>query len=340
MHKLVPGDWTHLASDAEGTRLDVYLPQKFPELSRARAQKLISEGKVLRNGAPVKANHKLEIGDALSIFLPAAKSSVLRPQDIPLTIYFQDEHLAVIEKPAGLVVHPSVGHAEGTLVNALLHHFPDLSSGSGIGGEQRPGIVHRIDRNTSGILLITKTDLAHRALGEQFKEHSISRRYSGLAWGKLPEKGEWKGNIGRDPKERKRMAIVPEGQGRTALTLYRAVAHFDGLTQFEAELKTGRTHQIRVHFSAHGFPLAGDSVYGAASRLARQQKEKGLRSLLRSCPKAHEQIGILQEISRQFLHACHLGFSHPVSGERLEFDSALPSDLAEIMLSLRECRKP
>ncbi|MGZ3696194.1 MAG: pseudouridine synthase, partial [Bdellovibrionota bacterium] len=186
MNKLVPGDWTLVQSDEAGIRLDVYLPKRFPDLSRARAQKLISAGQVKWKGEPVKANQLLEIGDEIAIFLPPLAPSGLAPQEIPLKIYFQDEHLAVIEKPAGLVVHPSAGHADGTLVNALLHHFPDLSSGTGIGGELRPGIVHRIDRNTSGILLITKTDLAHQELSKQFKDHSISRRYTGLAWGKLP----------------------------------------------------------------------------------------------------------------------------------------------------------
>jgi 23S rRNA pseudouridine1911/1915/1917 synthase len=339
MEKLAPGDWTRIASDAVGIRLDVYLPQKFPELSRARAQKLISAGQVLLNNEAVRTNHLLELGDAIAIFLPPPAPTELAAQEIPLTIYFQDECLAVIEKPAGLVVHPSAGHIDGTLVNALLHHFPDLSTGSGIGGEHRPGIVHRIDRNTSGILLITKTDFAHRALSAQFKDHSISRRYVGLAWGKMPAKGEWQGNIGRDPKERKRMAIVPDGSGRTALTRFRALQHFESLTHFEAELLTGRTHQIRVHFTSHGFPLVGDMIYGGANRQARQVRETGMRNLLKRCPPAHSKVLELQELGRQFLHAAHLGFTHPLSRERLEFDSPLPSDLQEIMLGLAQCQK-
>jgi 23S rRNA pseudouridine1911/1915/1917 synthase len=234
------------------------------------------------------------------------------------------------------VVHPAAGHDDGTLVNALLHHFPDLSTGSGIGGELRPGIVHRIDKNTSGILLVTKTDLAHQHLSQQFKEHSITRRYKGLCWGALPEKGEWNEAIARDPKERKRMALVPDG--RRALTRYRRVSAYAGLSLFEAELFTGRTHQIRVHFSAHGFPLAGDAVYSNATRAARRAKEDGSKSVAKRCPAAASSIEALAERGRQFLHAAHLGFTHPVSGQRLEFNSDLPADLKEIVLSLEPCK--
>lgn len=339
MNKLTPGEWNPARVEAGGAgrRLDAFLPLQFPELSRSRAQKLIAEGQVKCNGEAAKANRLLEAGDSLEIFWPAVKPSELTAEAIPLQIYFQDEHLAVIEKPAGLVVHPAAGHESGTLVNALLHHFPDLAKGTGVGGEQRPGIVHRIDRNTSGILLITKTDLAHRSLGAQFKEHSISRRYQGLAWGKLPSKGEWKGNIGRDPKDRKRMTIVAEGSGRTALTRYRALKHLPGATHFEAELLTGRTHQIRVHFSAHGYPLVGDSVYAALNRQAKQQGEKSQQSLSRRSPAAFEKAKALLAGSRQFLHAAHLGFTHPVSQERMEFDSALPPDLASLLEELESC---
>lgn len=340
MAALNPGAWTsHLVEDSEGERLDAYLARTFPELSRSRAQKLIEEEQVRRNGQAAKANNRLANGDRLEIFLPAPRPLDLQAQEIPLKILYQDEHLAVIEKPAGLVVHPAAGHEDGTLVNALLHHFGDLSGGGGIGGELRPGIVHRIDRQTSGILLVTKTDLAHQHLSKQFKEHTITRRYKGLAFGALPATGEWNDPLGRDPKERKRMAIV-EG-GRTARTKFRRLISYAGpLSLFEAELFTGRTHQIRVHFSSHGYPLAGDSTYVNAARGPRRAKEIAMQTLLKKCPEAHAKLAGLLENGRQFLHAAHLGFAHPVSGETLTFDSELPADLNDVVLSLAPCRNP
>lgn len=330
-----PGQWNETTADQNDERLDLALARLFPGLSRSRGQRLIEDGHVKLNGGAAKANHKLEAGDKIELFLPAPIPLELRAEEIPLPILFQDEHLAVVDKPAGLVVHPGAGHPEGTMVNALLHLFPDLASGPGIGGELRPGIVHRIDKNTSGILLVTKTDLAHQHLSRQFKEHSISRRYRGLCWGKLPPAGEWNGPIGRDPKERKRMAIV-EG-GRNALTRYHTLKNFQDLSYFEAELFTGRTHQIRVHFSANGFPLAGDAVYGTASRSARRTQEDGMRKLAKRDPGSTAKLAALAAAERQFLHAAHLGFTHPASQERMEFDSELPADLREIVVSLEAC---
>lgn len=336
MGALRPGEWNQALAETEGERLDVAVTRLFPELSRSRVQKLIEEGHVRVDGGSAKANRKLEGGEKIEVFLPAPKALGLKAQSIPIEVYYQDEHLAVIEKPAGLVVHPAAGHDDGTLVNALLHLFPDLSLGTGIGGELRPGIVHRIDKNTSGILLVTKTDLAHQHLSAQFKEHTITRRYRGLCWGSLPEKGEWNESIARDPKERKRMALVAEG--RRALTRFRRLASYPGLSLFEAELFTGRTHQIRVHFSSHGYPLAGDSVYTNAARAPRKAKEDGIRTLTKKIPDAAIRLDALAERGRQFLHAAHLGFTHPTSGQRLEFDSELPTDLEEIMLSLEPCK--
>lgn len=337
---LHPGAWTpHTVEDGEGERLDAYLARAFPEITRSRAQKLIDDAHVRRNGGAAKANNRLANGDTLEIFLPAPKPLDLQAQEIPLEILYQDEHLAVIEKPAGLVVHPAAGHEDGTLVNALLHHFGDLSQGGGIGGELRPGIVHRIDRQTSGILLVTKTDLAHQHLSKQFKEHTITRRYKGLAFGALPASGEWNDPIARDPKERKRMAIV--AVGRNARTRFRRLDSYAGpLALFEAELFTGRTHQIRVHFSSHGFPLAGDSVYVNSGRAARRAKEAAMQTLLKKAPAAHGRLTALLEAGRQFLHAAHLGFVHPVSGASLTFESELPADLNDVVLSLASCRNP
>lgn len=318
-------------------RLDAYLARIYQELSRTAAQRLIEEEHVKVNGAFQRVSYKLQVGDQIEVYLPAPRPSPLNPEAIPLHILYQDPHLAVIEKPAGLVVHPAAGHSEGTLVNALLHHLGDLSTGSGIGGELRPGIVHRIDRNTSGVLLVTKTDSAHQALSKQFKEHTITRRYTGLCWGELPAKGEWQGNIGRDPKERKRMAIVENG--RHAITRFRAIQHFGNfLTQFEAELLTGRTHQVRVHFASHGFPLAGDLVYAGSGQKPRVAREKGIAALRKTLPKALPGLEALDESNRQFLHAAYLEFTHPATGQRMQFSSEVPADLQEIMLSLEPCK--
>jgi 23S rRNA pseudouridine1911/1915/1917 synthase len=322
----------------EGTgepRLDVWLAG-VSGLTRSAIQRLLDEGQVRWNGELAKARQKLRVGDQVELHVPAPKASALTPRDIPLTILYQDEHLAVIEKPAGLVVHPGAGHEDGTLVHALLHHLKDLSAGKGIGGELRPGIVHRIDRQTSGVLLVTKTDEAHLALSKQFKDHSITRRYRGLCWGKLPELGEWNAPIARDPKERKRMAIV-EG-GRRAVTRFRAVERYgSAATLFEAELLTGRTHQVRVHFAAHGFPLAGDATYARAYRAARNEREAGLKLLRRACPEAVPALEALDASKRQFLHAAYLEFTHPATGERLSFASEVPPDLAAIVVKLATC---
>jgi 23S rRNA pseudouridine1911/1915/1917 synthase len=337
---LQPGNWTlaEVGYDEGGERLDSFVARRFPQISRSRAQKLIEDQHVRCNGVSTKVSSRVAAGDKVEVFFPAPKALELKAEEIPLHIYYQDQHLAVIEKPAGLVVHPAAGHSEGTLVNALLHHFGDLSTGGGIGGELRPGIVHRIDRNTSGILLVTKTDLAHAGMSKQFKEHTITRRYRGLAWGHLLSGGEWNESIGRDPKDRKRMAAVETG-GRTARTRYRRLESFQGpLSAFEAELFTGRTHQIRVHFSHHGFPLIGDSVYTAASRSGQKAKVTGMNLLAKRAPEAQEKIAALLESGRQFLHAAHLGFVHPATNEKMEFNSELPPDLAAVMLSLEACR--
>lgn len=327
------GEWNELPAGEGGERLDVFVA-RMAQVSRSQAQKLIDEGHVKLNGEPPrKAGLLLEPGDVASVFLPKPRPSGLAAQEIPLEIVFQDEHLAVIEKPAGLVVHPAAGHDDGTLVNALLHHLPDLSKGSGVGGELRPGIVHRIDRWTSGILLVTKTDEAHQALSAQFKAHTITRRYLGVCWGRLPTEGEWDAPLARDPKERKRMAIV-EG-GRRAVTRYKALEHFGSTaTYFQAELLTGRTHQVRVHFAAHGYPLLGDETYGNISRPGKQKRDQGLAALRKT--ELWPSVSALEEKGRQFLHAAHLAFDHPATGARLEFSSELPPELGAVVLGLRE----
>jgi 23S rRNA pseudouridine1911/1915/1917 synthase len=330
-------EWTEFICENESPRLDSFIAAKFPDLSRSRAQKLISEGHVLHNGEKTKASAPLTTGDKIAIRLPKPKKIALEAEDIPLHLLYDDDQLAILEKPAGLVVHPGAGHEEGTLVNALLHRFgAELSMGKGIGGELRPGIVHRIDRNTSGILLITKTEKALHHLSEQFQKHTITRRYQGLCWGELPAQGEFSGAIARDPKERKRMAVIESG--RRALTKFTRLESWEkSASLFEAELFTGRTHQIRVHFSHAAHPLAGDSIYANANNKAKKNMELGLRQLTKKCPKAAALLQNLQEKGRQFLHAAQLGFVHPSSGKSMEFHSPLPKELEEIVLEWKRC---
>lgn len=338
MQQLRPGTWNIHRCPGPAPRLDSYLALTF-SLSRARIQKLVNEEYVRWNGKIAKSNQKLEEGDELEIFYPEPKEIGLKAESIPLTVLFQDSEIAVVEKPAGLVVHPAVGHWEGTLVNALLHHFgEELSKGKGISGELRPGIVHRIDQFTSGILLVTKTDEAHQSLSKQFKDHSITRKYIGACYGALPSKGEWKDAIGRDPKDRKRMAQVPEG--RTAHTKFITKEIFlQNFSLFEAELFTGRTHQIRVHFSSAGFPLLGDSTYQNATRKGRMGKEAALRAIQKKSPEFAEKLASFQTQGRQFLHAAHLGFVHPKTQEKMEFKSELPEDLANLLLEAKKWKK-
>lgn len=329
MQKLTPETWQEQHAEKADIRLDQYLVELFPELSRARAQKLITEGHVRVEGKAAKANHKLKVGEKIAVYLPAPAPVDLVAQNIPLKILFEDEHLLVVDKEAGMVVHPAVGHGQGTLVNALLHHTGD-DLGTAIGGELRPGIVHRIDKNTSGILVVSKTDQAHGHLSEQFKTHSITRRYQGMCWGDLPTQGSWQEAIARDPKHRQRMALVKTG--KAALTRYKKIESFKKLANFfEAELFTGRTHQIRVHFASHGYPLLGDPLYTSAYRSGRQKKEVAMHTLQKKLPALAEQILALYEKERQFLHAAHLSFTHPITEKRLSFDSALPEDLKTIL---------
>ncbi len=317
---------------ATAERLDVALAAEL-KLSRSRVQNLLAENLVRINGEPAKANRKIEETLELEVFFPKPKPLELLPQDIPLEVLYQDDQLAVIEKPAGLVVHPAAGHEDGTLVNALLHHLGDLSKGQGIGGTIRPGIVHRIDKETSGILVVTKTDLAHEHLAKQFHDHTIVRKYLGLCWGPLPPEGSIDQPIARDPKDRKRMAVVATGKRavtkfRTETTMHKCVS------LFAAELFTGRTHQIRVHLAHLQHPLVGDAIYGNSSRAAKKVRDEALKILEKKAPEAFVQIRELEERSRQFLHAANLEFTHPVTQARMRFASALPPDLQKVLESL------
>lgn len=297
-------------------RLDRFLAASLPEVSRAQLKKLIDGGYVLIDGEPAKAGCKLKGGETVRVSLPEAEPIKARPQDIPLTILYEDRDLVVVDKPAGLVVHPAPGHSGGTLVNALLHHCRDLS---GIGGELRPGIVHRLDKDTSGVMVATKNDLAHQSLAQQFKEHSITRRYLALVHGQPPQdSGTIDRAIGRHPTERKKMSPLSR-RGRHAVTHWRVLRRYgsERLTLVELTLETGRTHQIRVHFSAIQLPLVGDPLYGQARRI--QEIADGDLRLL------------IQRLNRQALHARLLGFRHPSTGEYLEFSSPMPSDLGAII---------
>jgi len=285
----------HLIADDSGLRLDKYISAKCPDLSRTQAQKLIEDGHIKVNGQPAKSSQKLEKGDRLEILIPPGVPSTLTPEDMPLKILYEDADLLVIDKPAGLTVHPAPGHYSHTLANAILAHVPDIETG----GTNRPGIVHRLDKDTSGLIIVAKNNTAHMRLAEQFKNRTIVKIYQTLVNGHLtPEQGIIEANIGRDPRNRKRMAVVT--LGRAARTEYRVIQYIDNFTLLEVKPKTGRTHQIRVHLAAIGFPIVGDQVYGAKSEF----------------------------LSRQFLHAYKIKFKLPSSGEYREFESELPPDLA------------
>ena len=286
-----------------GARLDHFLAGQKVGVTRSRLQRLITEGFVLVNGRSARPARKVRAGDTVFLSIPPPQKLDLLPQLLPLDIVFQDENIVVIDKPAGLSVHPGPGHPDRTLVNALLAHCPDIK---GIGWAIRPGIVHRLDKDTSGLLVVAKTEEAHQDLAAQFKDHSVTKGYLALATGVIePSQGQIDAPIARDPRHRKRMAVVVGG--REARTRYRALELLDGYSLLELYLETGRTHQVRVHLAFLGHPLLGDAVYGKRSPL----------------------------LGRHFLHAHHLGFRHPWSGEPVEFRSALPDDLRQVIQGLK-----
>jgi 23S rRNA pseudouridine1911/1915/1917 synthase len=291
-----------------GLRLDTYLTGKMADLSRSRIQKLIKEGSIQVNGKCCKSNYVITDGDEISVSVPPAGELELIAQDISLKILYEDSDIIVVDKPQGMVVHPAAGNYEGTLVNALLYHCKDLS---GINGTVRPGIVHRIDKDTSGVLVVAKNDVAHMHLAEQIKEHTITRIYNALVHGTVKEPaGIIEAPIGRHPVHRKKMAVVLNKNAKVAITHYRVLERFNKYTYIEARLETGRTHQIRVHMSYTGHPVVGDPVYGP---------RKGNFNL-----------------KGQALHARILGFIHPKTGEHLEFEAPLPAYYTEILEILRK----
>ena len=305
---------------AGGERLDKALAEASG-LSRERIKALLGEGRVTLDGAAAtQASAKPVAGAVFAIHIPAAVPAEAAPQDIPLTIVFEDDHLIVVDKPAGLVVHPAAGNLDGTLVNALLHHCAGQLSG--IGGVARPGIVHRIDKDTSGLLVVAKTDAAHEGLARQFADHSLERAYLAVTAGRpLPPAGTVTGAIARSNTNRKKMALVADGpnrptRGKHAVTHYRTLERFTDAALVECRLETGRTHQVRVHLGSIGHPLVGDPVYG--------RTPPRLRPLLR-------QLGF----ARQALHAAVLGFVHPIDGARMRFESPLPDDMTQLLVELR-----
>ena len=287
-----------LRSEASGQRVDLFLAQSLPELTRSAVQRLLEQGLVTCNGSPVKKNAKTTAGDVYEVTLPDVKPAELTAQNIPLDIVYEDGDVLVVNKPKGLVVHPAAGHEDGTLVNALLYHCGD--SLSGINGEQRPGIVHRIDMDTSGLLIVAKNDFAHQRLSAQLQDHTLRRTYECIVRGGFREdSGTVNAPIGRHPTDRKRMAVT-EKNSRAAVTHWEVIARYGAYTHLRCRLETGRTHQIRVHMAYLGHPIAGDPLYGV------KKPELGLTS--------------------QCLHARELTFVHPRTGEEMTFTCDLPQE--------------
>ncbi len=286
----------------DGERLDVFIAARCPRISRSQARRLIDEGLATVDGRPVKASYPVRDGEIVDVRVPAVDDAAPQPEAIPLRVIYEDKDVLVVDKPAGVIVHPGAGRAQHTLVSALLARYPDLA---GTGETLRPGIVHRLDRNTSGLLLVARNERARADLTRQLKERLVEKRYLALVVGRLePTEGVIEGEIGRDPRNRRRMAIV--AGGRYARTAYSVIERLDRFTLVEIAPSTGRTHQIRVHLAAVGHPVVGDELYGKPSKL----------------------------VGRQFLHAARIAFSHPVDGRPMSFESPLPADLAEALRPL------
>ncbi|MEE1031867.1 MAG: RluA family pseudouridine synthase [Ruminococcus sp.] len=292
-----------ITEEYKNVRIDKYLSEQLEEQSRSYIQKLIKDEAVLVNEKPVKANYKVQVGDELTIQIPELQEPNILPEDIPLDILYEDADVLVINKPKGMVVHPSAGHYSQTVVNAVMFHCKDNLSG--INGVLRPGIVHRIDMDTTGAIVICKNDTAHQNLAEQLKVHSITRKYRAIVHGNIKEdQGTIEGDIGRHPIDRKKMAINPKN-GKPAVTHYKVLERFGNFTYIECQLETGRTHQIRVHMASKGHPLLGDNLYGPAK-----------------CPF---------HLQGQCLHAMILGFVHPTTGNYMEFGAPLPEYFTQLL---------
>ena len=309
------GDRTHSLTVGQGAtgRLDRFIATSL-DLSRTRVQGLLAEGRVTVDGRVAKKSDPALPGAEIQVVVPPAAPVDMLPEEIPVDIVFEDAHVAVVNKAAGMVVHPAPGHRTGTLVNALLWRMPDIE---GVGGRLRPGIVHRLDRDTSGRLVVAKSDLAHRTLSDALRRRLVKRLYLAVTWGHLPESPlTIDAPIGRDRKNRKKMAVVPEG--RSAVTRVRVRERWERADLLDVALKTGRTHQIRVHLGHAGHPIVGDVVYGDGW-------ERGMGG-----PTRQWAVQLARMTPRQFLHASELSFDHPASGERMSFTAPLPPDLAEV----------
>jgi 23S rRNA pseudouridine1911/1915/1917 synthase len=292
-------------AEAGGERLDKVIPAHVPDLSRATAQRLIKAGEVTVNGRPSRPSYRVQVGDEVVVRVPAEMPAPVGPENIPLDIIYEDDALLVVNKPAGMVVHPAYGHASGTLVNAVLAHCPQVAD---VGGPDRAGVVHRLDKDTSGLILIAKDGVTRAALQRQFKRRQVAKTYLALVEGQMqPREGVVEAPVGRDKRQRKKMAVVRSG--REARTLYRAIEYFADHTLLEVRPHTGRTHQVRVHLAWLGYPIVGDAVYG-------RHRQRLLRS-------------------RHFLHAARIRFSHPATSEEVEFEAKLPPELAAVLDQLR-----
>jgi 23S rRNA pseudouridine1911/1915/1917 synthase len=295
--------------DQDGIRLDNFLTASLPDQSRSHVQRLIKDGRVTGPASALRSSTAVHAGQVYAVDIPAPTAATPEPEAIPLRIVYEDEHLVVLDKPAGMVVHPAAGHSGGTLVNALLHHVKDLS---GIGGELRPGIVHRLDRGTSGLMVVAKNDAAHQELSRQFSDREVEKEYVALVWGVVQSGKRIDAPIGRDPGDRQKMSTRAR-RARNAVTRVTAARHFKGVSLLKVAIATGRTHQIRVHLSAIGHPIVGDGTYGGVHR----RTAANLRSV--------------QRLERPFLHSARLAFTHPADGRRVEFDSPLPLDLQAVL---------
>jgi 23S rRNA pseudouridine1911/1915/1917 synthase len=299
-------------SDFSGQRLDRFLVSMLEGRSRSFVQKLIEDGRITIAGREARPNLSMREGDRVLVDVPEVAPSTVSSEALPLDVLYQDADLAVINKPSGLVVHPGAGHASGTLVNALLHHITDLS---GIGGESRPGIVHRLDRGTSGVMVIAKNDSAHQELSRQFQDREVEKEYVALVWGVVQAGRRIDAAIGRDPVNRQKMSARAK-HARSAVTRITRARHLPGVTLCQVAIHTGRTHQIRVHLSAIGHPIVGDAVYGGVRR------------------RIPGDLRALQRLERPFLHAERLVFTHPRDQRRMEFSAPLPDDLLQVLEEL------
>jgi 23S rRNA pseudouridine1911/1915/1917 synthase len=304
------------AEDA-GLRIDVFLARRLPSLSRSQIQRLIRTGRVTTGDRPLKTSAPVTAGLAIRVMVPAPEPAELVAESLPIDILHDDADIVVIDKPAGMVVHPAPGHARGTLVNALLHHVGGLS---GVGGKERPGIVHRLDRGTSGVMVIAKHDLAHRDLSRQFRDRTVVKEYTALVWGRLEAGRTLDQPIGRDPRDRRKMSSRAR-RSRTAVTTVRHAETIGSLSLVQLVIGTGRTHQIRVHLSEAGHPVVGDALYGGQRR------------------RLPPSLVSLERLSRPFLHAARIEFDHPADGRRISFAAQLPEDLARALATLRRTKE-